>query len=122
MKIRIQGNSIRFRLTKSEVETLAQRGYYQEETQFGDKIFAYALKADMDVQELSADFTADTITMYLNKDKSLEWPKNDVVGFSSEVKTSKGNTLSLLLEKDFVCMDNTAEDQSDNYPNPKLLK
>jgi hypothetical protein len=24
-----------------------------------------------------------------------------------------------LLEKDFACLDNTLEDQSDNYPNPK---
>jgi hypothetical protein len=24
----------------------------------------------------------------------------------------------LLVEKDFVCLDNTIEDQSDNYPNP----
>jgi len=29
-----------------------------------------------------------------------------------------GVQLHLLLEKDFVCLDNTAEDQSDNYPNP----
>jgi hypothetical protein len=24
------------------------------------------------------------------------------------------------LEKDFTCLENRAEDQSDNYPNPKL--
>ncbi|RRQ48020.1 hypothetical protein DZC72_09800 [Maribacter algicola] len=122
MKIRIQGNSIRYRLTKSEVETLALKGYYQEETQFGEKSFTYALKADTNVQVLSVDFKSDTITLYLNKTKSLEWPNNEIVGFSSKLKTSKGTTLSLLLEKDFVCMDNTVEDQSDNYPNPKLSK
>ena len=113
---------MRYRLTKSEVETLAQTGYYHEETPFGGKTFIYAIKADPATPELNADFVNDTITMYLNKDKSLEWPKNDVVGFSSEIKMAKGTTLSLLLEKDFVCMDNTAEDQSDNYPNPKLAK
>jgi hypothetical protein len=29
-----------------------------------------------------------------------------------------GQSLKLLLEKDFVCLDHTDEDQSDNYPNP----
>ena len=46
----------------------------------------------------------------------LEELKNtDTVGFdgiSGQVK--------LLIEKDFVCIDNTDEDQSDNYPNPNL--
>ncbi|MDC6406287.1 MULTISPECIES: DUF7009 family protein [Maribacter] len=122
MKIRIQGNTVRYRLTKSEVETLAQTGYYKEETLFGERTFVYAIKADQAIPELHADYVNDTITMYLNKDKSSAWPKNEIVGFSSEIKTSNGNTLSLLLEKDFVCMDNTDEDQSDNYPNPKLSK
>ena len=122
MKIRIKGNSIRYRLTKSEVETLAETGYYREETEFPHRTFTYAIKADTGTQELDVDFSADTITMYVNRDKCVAWAKNDVVGFSSEIKTPNGTTLSLLLEKDFVCMDNTAEDQSDNYPNPKLPK
>jgi hypothetical protein len=29
--------------------------------------------------------------------------------------------LFLLVEKDFVCLDNTVEDQSDNYPNPNAV-
>ena len=31
MKIRIQGNSVRYRLTRSEVATLKQDGYYKEQ-------------------------------------------------------------------------------------------
>ncbi len=120
MKIRIKGNTVRYRLTKSEVETLAQTGYYREETPFGGKTFIYAIKADSATPELNADFVNDTITMYLNEHKALAWANNDLVGFNSEIKMAKGTTLSLLLEKDFVCMDNRAEDQSDNYPNPKL--
>jgi hypothetical protein len=122
MKIRIKGNTVRYRLTKSEVETLAQTGYYKEETPFGERTFVYAIKVDPATPELHADFVNDTITLYLNERKAVAWANNDLVGFSSEIKTSKGTTLSLLLEKDFVCMDNTDEDQSDNYPNPKLSK
>jgi len=37
----------------------------------------------------------------------------DKVGFENA-----DGKLHLLVEKDFVCLDEVAEDQSDNYPNP----
>ena len=48
------------------------------------------------------------------------WYANDIITFDNVLKTSQENDLYLLLEKDFTCLDNTIEDQSDNYPNPKL--
>jgi hypothetical protein len=30
----------------------------------------------------------------------------------------KNGPVQLLVEKDFTCLDNVEEDQSDNYPNP----
>lgn len=39
MKIRIKGNSIRYRLTKTEVETFSKVGFYEEKTEFKDHIF-----------------------------------------------------------------------------------
>ncbi|MBQ4913937.1 hypothetical protein J8L85_05780 [Maribacter sp. MMG018] len=122
MKIRIRGNSIRYRLTKTEVNTLSDIGYYENSTDFGDQKFIYAVKAIDDVEVLNVDFKDNAITLYMNRAKSLTWPKSRKVGFSNVVKTKNGNELSLLLEKDFVCMDETVEDQSDNYPNPKSLK
>jgi hypothetical protein len=42
-----------------------------------------------------------------------EWEDTDKVGFEETA-----GTIYLLVEKDFKCLDNVAEDQSDNYPNP----
>ena len=42
-----------------------------------------------------------------------EWLTTERVTFADE-----SGTVSILLEKDFACLDNTDEDQSDNYPNP----
>jgi hypothetical protein len=42
-----------------------------------------------------------------------EFAETDKVGFEG-----KHGALNLLVEKDFTCLDNVAEDQSDNYPNP----
>lgn len=120
MKIRIKGNSIRYRLTKTEVETFCATGYFEETTDFGAKLFTYALKAQAGVDILDAEFQGDKITLFLDSAKSNIWYQSNLVGFKHSVTKKNGGELSLLLEKDFVCMDETIEDQSDNYPNPNL--
>ena len=122
MKIRIKGNSVRFRLTKTEVETFSKTGSYTEETHFLSKVFTYTLMAKEGIKELDADFINDTITIYFPKSEQREWAANDRVGFSNSVDWNDRDTLSLLVEKDFTCLDNTVEDQSDNYPNPLASK
>ncbi|MCK0188973.1 hypothetical protein [Arenibacter sp. F20364] len=122
MKIRIKGNSIRFRLTKMEVETFSRVGFYEEKTEFRDQIFKYVLKSKGKIPHLEADFKNDTITMYLPEKDKLIWANSDRVGFQHTIVMENGKELFLLLEKDFVCLDETIEDQSDNYPNPLLVK
>ena len=39
-------------------------------------------------------------------------------GFENNMDFGDGKQLFLLIEKDFVCLDETIEDQSDNYENP----
>lgn len=118
MKLRIKGNSIRFRLSKSEVAKLARTGYLEEQTSFGDNKFLYALKQVEDANDLSASFDQHTIIMFVPSKFVKGWPENDLVGFNSNMVLSDGNSLYLLLEKDFICLDETTEDQSDNYENP----
>ncbi len=120
MKIRIKGNSIRYRLTKSEVKTFCEIGSFEETTDFGHRKFTYALKAKEGIEVMEADFIDDTIILYLEKAKSNDWYNNNRVGFHHMYKTESNTEISLLLEKDFICMDERVEDQSDNYPNPKL--
>ncbi|GGD39251.1 DUF7009 family protein [Muriicola marianensis] len=121
MKIRIKGNSIRFRLTKSEVETLCSKGKFLEETRFKTNVFCYAV-AKTPEPGMNAAFSELGITLYVNETWLEGWEKNEKVGFEAIESTDKGSTLHLLLEKDFVCLDRREEDQSDNYPNPKLEK
>lgn len=71
---------------------------------------------------MEADFKNDTITMYLPEKDKLAWANSDRVGFQNTIVLENGKELFLLLEKDFVCLDETIEDQSDNYPNPLMNK
>lgn len=116
MKIRIKGNSLRYRLTKSDVDHFAKEGYLEEVTVFGSDVLTYALQRDGSDQ-LSANFDNHKITLFMPEQMVKNWATTDRVGFE---KTN--GPLYLLVEKDFKCLDNVAEDQSDNYPNPLLSK
>jgi hypothetical protein len=121
MKVRIKGNSVRFRLTKTEVDIFCKEGEYIETTQFSTKKLSYALKVKTGITSLEADFIGDLITIYMPEKTQATWATDAIIGHSNEVDWNDENALSLLVEKDFTCLDNTIEDQSDNYPNPKLL-
>jgi hypothetical protein len=118
MKIRIQRNSVRFRLSKSDVEQLGTNGYLQEETAFGTSKFFYAVKQDPTADALSAEFANGIITMFVPTAFTKDWVTNNVVGIDANVLLDEQESLYLLVEKDFKCLDNVTEDQSDNYENP----
>lgn len=121
MKIRIKGNFIRYRLAQSEVKTLAETGYLEEETNFGaGQKFGYALAAKEGISGLQASFENGKIKMFIPVDFAKNWFAEERVGFENEVEVAPGISLKLLVEKDFVCLDDSEEDQSDNFPNPNL--
>lgn len=118
MKLRIKGNSIRFRLTKSEVDYFGKEGYLEEKTEFGNNTFIYAMQNKLYGEELSAEFSDNKITLSIPVHISTEWANTNRIGIEGEMEIASGKKLYLLLEKDFKCLDNTVEDQSDNYSNP----
>jgi hypothetical protein len=125
MKIRIRGNFVRYRLTQSEVLQLKNDGLVKEETCFGPgagQVLTYVLEADPIVQYLSASFSDNTIRMALPSQEANIWYDSNQVGYEHDIEVMPGQVLKLLLEKDFACLDDTDEDQSDNYPNPLLQK
>ncbi|MBL0048014.1 MAG: hypothetical protein IPP32_07970 [Bacteroidetes bacterium] len=118
MKIRIRGNSIRLRLSKSEIDRFGEVGNLEEKTEFPNGTFYYALSADKSATELTAQFEASRMTVFVPLNIQKEWTTTDRVGFENKMKTASDKQLFILIEKDFVCLDHTTEDQSDNYPNP----
>ena len=121
MKIRILGNSVRFRLTRTEVDTLCAKGYIENQTNFDTNVFIYAVRLSADSEKLTAQFKENRITLNLPLALGSSWNRKERIGFSETMDLGKYGNLSLLLEKDFTCLDERQEDQSDNYPNPKAL-
>lgn len=106
------------RLTRTEVSKLSLTGYLEEQTNFINTSFVYALQKTDEITELSASYENNRITIFIPRAFLLNWPVNDVVGIDTKMPLPGGETLYLLVEKDFICLDETTEDQSDNYENP----
>jgi hypothetical protein len=122
MKIRIKDNSIRYRLTKTEVDNFGKTGHLESKTEFlNGAAFYYSLEKKKDITDLEASFSNNRISILVPEKIAEEWITTDIVGFDHKMKTGDDKELFLLIEKDFVCLDHTFEDQSDNYPNPNKV-
>jgi hypothetical protein len=118
MKLRIKGNTIRFRLTKSEVAYFSEKKFIQESTNLGKRIFSYGMKASDAIDKIGAEYENDGITITIPTALAKSWTDTNLVGLSEEMPVQEGKKLFILIEKDFKCLDEVSEDQSDNYPNP----
>jgi len=121
MKIRIKGNSLRLRLTKTEVTKFKSSGIIAEETHVLGGVFLYKLLRDEKASELNASWIGSGFQVSVPVSLANQWTDSDEVGFQHIQILPDGTELFLLVEKDFVCIDNTFEDQSDNYPNPNAV-
>jgi hypothetical protein len=103
------------------VKLLTETGQITEETQFESHSLTYTVKRVKSLDGMMATFANDKIVLHVSETQLENWYHNEVVGFENTQKLSNGNVLALLLEKDFACLDNRIEDQTDNYPNPKAI-
>ena len=106
MKIRIKENSVRYRLTQTEVKHFCEKGGLEQCTEFDTTTFTYAVKQDF-IENLEVDFNNNTVTLKVPETFAKDWFDNDVVGLEHHVDLSDGTKFFLLLEKDFACLDNT---------------
>lgn len=120
MKIRILDNSIRLRLSKSEVDQFNDEGEIAARTEFPNgSIFEYKLNKT-DIEEMNASFIDGKIELFCPEAVVEKWANSERVGFRNELSLGKAGKLSLLVEKDFKCLDpNREEDESDNFEHPK---
>ena len=121
MKLRVKGNSLRFRLSQSDVARLAQSGEIAETVYFGpepDAKLSYALKASPSNVALSIGYAEQRVTVFLGSDAVSHWAAAESeVGIYGSVDTGR-EPLELSIEKDFACLDASEEENQDTFPNP----
>lgn len=119
MKLRIKGNTVRLRLTRSEVATVGEGGRVQELTLFGPQTqFCYALEA-VDTPHIEAEYSNNTITIRVPRAMAHDWATTELVGLSVEQKIAENVSLQLIIEKDFACLSPRGEEDSDTFEHPQ---
>jgi hypothetical protein len=119
MKLRIQGNSIRLRISRSELEQLAETGYLEETIYFGaDSALIYALAQDETVKDVGVESVPGSVTVLLPEFAVRAWSATEQVGIAGDVDLGGRGILSVLVEKDFACLDRGDSENADTFPNP----
>ena len=119
MKLRVKGNSIRLRLSRTDIRSITHSGYLEESTPFGNATFVYALQSKTNGEELSADFDGAKLIVFIPTTFLEGWEENTVVGFEAKMQISQTDRLFILVEKDFKCLDSRV-DETANFENPKM--
>lgn len=125
MKLRVRNNSIRLRLTQTEVAAFAENKAVGETVEFGlssDKHLIYRLEQAA-VEDVRADFADGKITIFVPRAEAENWALTDQIGIKAEQNLGGEKLLKILIEKDFACLDPRAgEDESDAFPHPNAGK
>lgn len=120
MKLRVRGNSLRLRLTRTEVERLGDGAApVEERVRFGPSTsLIYSIERG-DVSAPRAELADSTIRVIAPHGVVDAWAKSDQVGFESEQSTGDGQVLRILIEKDWNCLTSRpGEEDVDTFPNP----
>jgi hypothetical protein len=119
MKLKIHDNSIRLRLRRSEIARFGDTGRVEGAFVFGaapDQRIVYALVAG-DAPEVSVQVEANRIAVAVPRALAAELTGTDRVGVGGEQAIGGGQSLSILVEKEFRRVHGQSQDP-DLYPNP----
>lgn len=120
MKIRIQSNSIRYRLRQPEVENFKKYGSVTETIRLGKESTEQLLFVLQKYrgEDIAVEFANTTTTIQVPQAMADRWTDSDLVGFDAIVEIGNDDGLKILIEKDFKCLDGSDEDNVGAYPNP----
>ncbi len=105
---------------RGEVDALRKDGLVAAQTGFpGGRTFSYVVESSPASVKPAAFFSDNVVTVRIPETTVLAWATSEQVSIEGEQVLDDGETLSLLVEKDFVCLaPREGEDESDMYPHP----
>lgn len=121
MKLRIQDNSVRLRLTRSEVDRLHESGEVSAAAAFpGGQSLRYVVKSSGQSDGVGAQFDARAIVVTIPAGEVRDWAGSEQVSIHGSEQLAGGESLAILVEKDFACLaPREGEDESDMFPHPR---
>lgn len=120
MKLRIRGNSVRVRVTKSETGRLGAGEAVEQVTEFSsDQRLISCVEPSSHVNSATAEFEGGKIRVVLPLDQVRTWAGSDAVSIEAVQRIDSAQSLQILVEKDFECLHSKNEENADAFPNPR---
>ncbi len=120
MKLRIKGNSLRLRLTPSELAGLLQSGRVEETIYFApvqSASLTYAVEHNPQASGLSIRYLPENVTIVVPSAEVERWAGSSEVGIYDTLGSDL-HPLEVSIEKDFACLDKDDAENADTFPNP----
>ena len=120
MKLRIHDNSIRLRLTRSEVARFSTEGRIEAALKFGpdaSQRLAYSLEAIPGISSMCIHGSAERLMICVPSAMARQWTETDRVAIAAKQSMDGQGELDILVEKEFRRLHG-ARFNSDLYPNP----
>ena len=121
MKLRIKGNSIRLRLSRSDLAKLAESGAIQDEVHFSGHprdAWVYGIARNRALSGPTIEFDEKQVLVLVGDEDVRRWLSTEEVGIYFSLNIGVYGMLEIALEKDFACLDRSDEENSDTFPNP----
>jgi hypothetical protein len=121
MKLRIKGNSLRLRVSRSELARFQAGGRIEETIHFTaapEATLTYALESALKPSPVTVRYGSREVTVILSKDRARIWGGQSEVGVYTTLDMGPAGSLEVVVEKDFACLDRSDEDNSDTFVNP----
>lgn len=121
MKLRIRGNTVRIRVSQSEMAEISHAGFAEDSAEFGPgSRLSYRVEVAPD-GPISASYAGDCVNVRLPQDAVDRWQRPEEVSIEGEQPLDDGGSLSILVEKDYACLAprDGEEDEADLFPNPR---
>lgn len=117
MKLRISNNSLRIRLNRDDVAALNAGQELLQRLEIGPGNFSYRLRADAEANGITSRFVDGLLTILVPAAEARRLAVTDQVGIASQAESP--SRVQVLIEKDFRCLDESANDPGEPlYPNP----
>jgi hypothetical protein len=119
MKLRIQENSLRLRLTQKEVAYLSESGRAESSIRFPTgRTLRYSVESSTFADDVSVLYEGDFIRVQLPKSVATAWAESRQV----TIQGPQHLGIQILVEKDFQCLHKPEERDPDAYPNPLAVR
>jgi hypothetical protein len=79
---------------------------------------SYALVRDASRNAVDVESASHRVAVILPDDQVRHWCSTEQVGIAGDVDLGLRGTLSVLVEKDFACLDRSDEENADTFPHP----